>query len=254
MSNATDSIKPKIDDGYWFTLSETLISKASENREQAASRLQNLIIWLWGIYTASATVGFALSGKALSFWPTVLIAGASASLIAVYWSTVWVQMPILCEFDPRSPTEIKEAYKHGAVAKDHRLKLTIFLSVLAAFMVSLALITASVSKEQKPTVPPFIVSLHPKADKRILSITALVGPTKTVTVHVHPLTPTSTGLSNDDCNFMFMPTGEGLLQTSIPLNTNAEQLEVTLDWEDATGMRTRISKNVREDSHLEHPT
>ncbi len=180
MSNAHDAIKPKIDDGYWFTFSETLVSKASETREQAASKLQNLVLWLWGIYTASATVGFALSGKALSFWPTVLIAGASASLIAVYWSTVWVQMPFLCAFDPRSPTEIKEAYKQGAVAKATRLKLTLFLSVLAAFMVSPALIIASVSKEQKPTVPSFLVSLHPRADKRVLSITALVGPIKTV--------------------------------------------------------------------------
>lgn len=253
MSDANDSIKPKIDDRYWFTFSETLVSKASENREQAAGKFQNLVIWLWGIYTASATIGFTLSGKELSFWPTFLITAASASLIGVYWSTVWVQMPILVEFDPRSPTEIKEAYKRGAVAKDNRLKLTLFLSILAAFMVSLALIIASVSEEQKLAVPSFIASIHSKADKRILSITASVGQIKTVTVCLHPITPTSNDKSKDDRSFIFMPTEEGLLQTSIQLDTNAEQVEVTLDWDDAMGMRTRISKNIREEKQLEHP-
>ena len=88
-------VKPKVDDQFWFDLSEKLVVAAADRRDQAALKIQNLVVWLWGIYTASASIGFALSAKDLSFWPTFTIASASAALVGVYWATVWVATPTL---------------------------------------------------------------------------------------------------------------------------------------------------------------
>jgi len=206
------AIKPKIDDQYWFNYSETLVSNAQTKREKAAETLQKLVVWLWGIYTASAAVGFALAEKALPLWQTLLIASASASLIAVYWGTVWIQMPILVEFDPRSPTEISGAHKIGLDKKDKRLRLTVFLSILAAILVSLSIIFASVGKEHKILELGFEASIHATDEGRLLSLTGDVGKTKKVTVYVQPILSDST--SEKARMFILTPSEESLIQTS----------------------------------------
>lgn len=208
MSKNGEPIKPQLDDRYWFSLSEALVSKSQENREQAANKLQNLVIWLWGIYTAFAAVGFALSGKALTFWTATLIAAASTSLIAVYWGTVWVQIPILVEFDPRSPTEIKDAFTKGIEIKNRRLKVTLFLSLVAAIMVSLALVLASVSKERESNVPGFVAAIHSTIGNRTLAVTAIVGQTKKVLICACPLPPGGKAVEDENKRscLTFIPT------------------------------------------------
>jgi hypothetical protein len=237
-----NGIKPKIDDAYWFTFSEKLVNNAQDSRDQAAGKLQALVVWLWGIYTASAAVGFALSGKGLSWGSTLLIAAASFFLVAVYWGAVWVQVPVLVKFDPRSPTEIMQAYKTSLARKDRRLKVTLGLSMIAAIMVSLALIIASVSGE-KVTASGFVASIHSTKGGRELSLTGTVGQTKVVTVHVRPVG----GKPVESRSFTRIPTDKGLLQTSIPLDTNVSEVEVTLEWEDSGRTKTQLSKTVREE-------
>lgn len=243
MNGGNEPIRPKIDNRYWFAYSETLVGKAQESRDQAAEKLQKLVAWLWGIYTAGAAVGFALSGKTLSLWPTVVIAAASAFLIAVYWCTIWVQVPVVAKFDPRSPGDIREAYNACVVAKNRRLKITLFLSVLAAFMVSLALLVASVSQGQKSEVQAFAATIHADGDKRTLSITGEVGKTKKVKVHVQPII--SGKESGKRSELVLIPTDSGLLQTSLPLDTDVTEAEVTLEWEDPTLMKVQLSKRIR---------
>jgi hypothetical protein len=245
VNDAPDPVKPKIDDRYWFTFSETLVSKAPEKFEQAASKLQTLVVWLWGLYTASAAVGFGLSGKALAFWPTLLIASASASLIAVYWGSVWVQAPVIVEFDPRSPTEIMKAYGSSVKVKAKRLKITLALSVLAAVMVSLALISASVSKQETPTAPAFEASIHSEDNRRTLAVTGTVGDAKKVTVYVQPLA--TGGKAKESRSFTFMPTKGGLLQTNVPLDTKVAEIEIKLEWDTSTGMKINLSRRVGEE-------
>ena len=113
MGTEAGATVPEVDDQYWLKYSKAPADSALEKRDEAAAKAQNLAVWLWGIYTAYAAVGFVLSGKQLSILSVVLIASASAFLIAVYWATVWVQMPIPTRFDPRSPSEIREAYANA---------------------------------------------------------------------------------------------------------------------------------------------
>src|ERR1700687_480376 len=118
--------QPKIDDQYWFNFSETLVSKALDARDQAAAKLQTFALWLWGIYTTLAAIGFTLAAKNLSVADTATIASASGALIVVYWLTIWVQMPKLVGFEPRSPDDImKKAYAANVRAKQWRLNIAL---------------------------------------------------------------------------------------------------------------------------------
>ena len=55
------TVKPSIDDQFWFDWSKAHVEGALERRQQAFEKLQNLVLWLWGIYTTFAAVGFTLS-------------------------------------------------------------------------------------------------------------------------------------------------------------------------------------------------
>ena len=112
-----DRPTPKVNDQYWFDWSKAVLSTSIRQRDKAAAKLQNLAVWLWGIYTASAAVGFSLSGKDLSIASTLLIALGSAGIISVYCASAWVQSPKFTEFDPRAPDEIRSAYSQILVSK-----------------------------------------------------------------------------------------------------------------------------------------
>lgn len=241
-----ESVGPKVNDSFWFDYSETLVSSAQEKREKAAGSLQKLVIWLWGIYTASAAVGFTLSDHAPSFWPTFIIASASALLIAVYWGTVWIQMPILLEFDPRSPTEISEAHRTSVVIMNSRLRVTVFLSILAAIMVSLSIIFASVSTEQKNLVPGFEALIHLPDKGRILALTGYVGKAEKVIVYVRPILSDSTSVKTH--SFALIPSENGFIQTSLSITMikpDSSNLYVTLQWVDSDSLEVKISKIIQ---------
>ena len=187
MSQPGKSVVPKIDDAYWFEYSKNLLDGAQNKREAAAAAIQKLVVWLWGIYTASAAIGFTLSGKELSFWPAIIIAAASGALIIVYWGTVWVQVPIIAHFDPRSPTEIKDAYNNAVRTKSFRLNVTLVGSVFAAIMVSLALMVASVSKPLKEDYSNISTTVSELSGTQFLSVTAWVGGPDKVTVIATPI-------------------------------------------------------------------
>lgn len=249
MNDAAEPIVPKIDDRYWFSYSESLVKAGLENRDKAAATIQTFAIWLWGIYTASAAVGFGLAGKEFAFWPTVLIALGSASLIAVYWGTILVQMPVLVAFDPRSPDDIMRVYVTNVAKKDQRLKITLGLSVLAGIMVSVALVVASVARPNKAVVPSFSAVLSTSDSGRILSVMGYVNRTKMVTMQVNPTAP---GTPESDMQTQtYVPTENGLIQTSTRLKTKADEVSVTLEWENENGMRTRLVRKIRDEGKVE---
>jgi hypothetical protein len=176
------AVKPSIDDQFWFDWSKTQIEGALERRLQAFEKLQNLVLWLWGIYTSFAAVGFTLSSKSLELGPTLLIALASGLLIAVYWACVWGQLPISIEFDPRSPTEIKQAHLKSITTKDMRLRIALGLSVVAAIAVALALVVAGTA--QSKATPGLETSGKVMGDRVQIAITATIKPKTDVVLEV----------------------------------------------------------------------
>ena len=251
MSDADGSIKPEIDDAFWFKLSGNLVTEAQTVRNDSAAKLQTFALWLWGIYTGSAAIGFTLAGKSLSLLVKILIIAPSVVLIAVYCTTVWVLMPVFeMEFDPRSPTQIKRVYENFIGEKTRRLKYALGMAVVAALLVALALVTASLSKEQKvtPPAPPpahytFAAAIHTKDDKRTLALTGRVGQTTKVILDLQPIP-----LSGKNPQPLSMPIRpeDGLLQTSIPLGAMTPPLTLSLEWEDPTGLKIKLSRTLKE--------
>jgi hypothetical protein len=90
-----DAAKPAINDQFWFDYSKKLVTEAIQSRTDAGAKIQTLTIWLWGIYTASASVGVALSKMPYSPAVIILIALPVPMLIAAYWMSVWAQLPVI---------------------------------------------------------------------------------------------------------------------------------------------------------------
>jgi hypothetical protein len=244
MSQPAKPVVPLIDHAYWFDYSKKMIDGAQNKREAAAASIQKLVVWLWGIYTASAAIGFTLSGKELSFWPAILIAAASGALIIVYWGTVWVQVPITIAFDPRSPTEIESAYSKAVKTKSFRLSMTLFGSVIAAIMVSLALMVASVVKPVKQDYSNIITDVEEYNGRQILSVTAWVGETDKVVVTATPLLPDNK--KGESAQAYILPSKEGLVQTSMPIPANSyKTILLELQWTSKSGTEIKISKGIK---------
>lgn len=234
-----DETKPKLNDSYWFDYSEKLVTNASEKRDQAAEKLQKMVLWLWGIYTTYAAVGFALSEKSLDIASVTIIVAASAALIAVYWSTVWVQMPITFTYDPRCPEDIQDTHSKIINEKSKRLNITLSLSVIAAGLVSVALFVASTGNN---TIPDntFLAEVSNNNGKTYLALTAYVTHSDKVIVKVDS---TDSDFSNPEL-FVIKPTADGMIQTSLEIKQTKKDLMVQLEWEDDKKAKTTISKTV----------
>lgn len=241
-NSASSKPTPTVNDSYWFDYSKKFVDGAVERRDKAAEVLQKLVLWLWGIYTASAAIGFGLAGKELDFWPTILIAAASGLLILVYWCTVWVQIPKAYGFDPRSPTEIEETHSRIVLSKSRRLTFTLFMSVVAAVFVSIAIVVASVSKSQKPAQTDLRAALSLDGVEQVLSLTAQVGDTPAAKLDVTALS--KAGAELEKTSLRLMPTEAGLIQTSVRLKSNLEKAQVKLTWSQKSGVEVQLAKVV----------
>lgn len=136
---------PAIDMAYWFAYSKTLVDGAVKQRDDAAERLQNLVTWLWTIYTAGVTVGVTLGKASLAEWQAVLLGIPSIMLPLVYCMTLWVRGPNLVTFDPRSPSDIEGVYDKAVQSKTKRLRLTVFVAYVTTVVVGVAIIGSSLA-------------------------------------------------------------------------------------------------------------
>lgn len=242
MGTPTDPPVPQVDDAFWFDYSKKLIENAIERRDQAAAKLQKLVLWLWGIYTGSAAIGFSLSEKDLSLGVTLLVASASASLIAVYWGTFWVQMPIRTDsFDPRSPDEISSAYLSSLEKKDSRLKLTLVLSIIAAVMVSVSLLATSVSDKVSQTTS-LSALLKKSGNSRLIALSATGISAESVHVTVHSVP--ENGSRKLLVNAVSIPTNNGILQTSLSYQEPVDIVDINLEWKQKDGLNMRINRRI----------
>jgi hypothetical protein len=247
--NGENPLKPKIDDQYWFELSDQLVRNTQQGPAEAAEKLQTFVQWLWGIYTGGAAIGLTLSPQSFSRVQLTLIALGSLALVVVYWFAVYVQLPVAVEFDPRSPTEIREAYKFGVSVKNRRLQWTILASALAAVLMTLGLVWDKIAPPANAIAPWFDLSLHVEGKNRALALTGEIGAAGTggeisepqkVIVKVQP------AAFYGDMKpqiYALIPFGEhGRLQTSLPIHFNTDSLNVILEWKNAGGTTIRLSR------------
>lgn len=154
--------EPKVDHQFWFDFSAKLVGSAIERRDEAAGRLQSLIVWLWTIYTATAAAGFALTERELPTGLAVLVAAPSVLLVLAYFATVWARNPVLREFDPRVPEDIEaRLYSTTVRRKQWRLGIALSLAGLAAAGVACALVAAALHRSEGYSYPVVEASLEP---------------------------------------------------------------------------------------------
>ena len=139
--------------------------------------------------------------------------------------------------------EIKQAYNKSVTTKSRRLNITLLGSVVAAIMVSIALIVASVSKPVRHDYSEIQTKIDTIDGKSVLSVLAWVGETKKVTVTASEL------LKNDKqgekVKAVILPTKQGLLQTSMTFNKKSiSHMHLQLQWTSKKGNEISISKNI----------
>ena len=228
--------KPAIDKQFWFDLSKEMVEGAASKRNEAAGKLQKFIVWLWGIYTASAAVGIALSKTSYSLPVIILIASPSAILIFAYWLALWVQMPVPIQFDRRISAEIRDAHKKGVKTKSRKLNWAIALSLISAVLVSLALIAASLSKQ---AVSSDFKAYYETIQERNAIVVAGHFPTDTkITLRISAVP----GASKE---YIYITSHSGELQKNIELDFTSDKYDVEVEWQEKDGLVRSLRRTVK---------
>jgi hypothetical protein len=242
MAEESKKIVPQVDDAYWFDFSKKVVDTAITRRDEAAGNLQKLVLWLWGIYTSSATIGFALSGKELSFGYTLIIASASILLIFVYWCTVWIQLPSLVKFDVRSPDDIKEAYNTMVITRNKKMVFTVFLSIIATVMVSVGLMVASISKPEK-TQASMEALLLVGQNENIVSFSGALPNASSATIVIEPISSDVADKASP-ITMKLVPL-QGIIQSSTKIDKRYKSALVRFIWMDGKATEYQIAKNAK---------
>jgi len=228
------TISPAIDDAYWFAYSKTIVEKSIASRNDQSAKLQNMIGWLWTIYTASAVVGLNLGKANYSFGVTLAIAFPSVILIFAYWSAVNAQSPVDLEFDPRSPTEIREAYIYAVGQKRRQFFWARFWSIVAGFFVAIVLLAGSFCKQ---SVSPEFGAIK-KGDE--VSVWGRGIPAEAVSINIFakdsesaPINKTSAPCST-----------RGDFATQVEVKSQAKGLVAKIEWTDPKKVNHTMARAV----------
>jgi hypothetical protein len=147
MTSRNSGPRPAIDDGFWFDLSKTLIIDAAARQTEAAARVQNLVGWLWTVYTATVAAGSLFGNLSSSEMGTLVV--PAILLIIAYASTVKAQIPLIVAFDPRSPDDIEEAYDITTRTRSRWLSMASVLAALATAVMIAVLVFLSRHSEKQ---------------------------------------------------------------------------------------------------------
>lgn len=241
-----------IEDPFWFALSKDWINNSISNLDADAAKLQTLLGWLWGVYTAGASIGIALSKLSYPLYVNILIGLPSVVLIIGYWLAGWAQMPLgsLSEdepdsknkykFDPRAPAEIKGVYKETVKAKRSRLYWVLVTSGLAAVLVAAAIATASFSHQA--SAPNFLATVRTQNGHDTIGLTGHFPADTQIIVRV--ATTSTSGSSNVLKELPYMTSSTGDIQTNIGLDSTAQKYTVTVEWKEKDGMVLTLQRNI----------
>ncbi len=159
-----------INDFYWFSRSRAMVDNAITSREEAAGKLVTAVGWFWTVYSTTAIIGTAISDIIMP-WPlTVALVLPTIFLLLAYLLGLHVIIPHDGRFDPRSPTEIEEAYQAVLQLKRRRLKVAVIATTLAAGTVVAAILVASTSAPESTTTS-FLAHYESKGEHGVLVVT-----------------------------------------------------------------------------------
>ena len=251
-SSASSPSEEPIDDSFWYTLSKDWVKNAIPTLDADSAKLQTILGWLWGVYTAGASIGIALSKLSYPLYINVLIGLPSVVLIIGYWLAGWAQMPLgslrkdepaskdKYKFDPKSAQEIDEVYKETVKAKRGRLYWVLSTSGLASVLVAAALITASFSHQTY--IPEFQAMISTQNGQDTIGLTGHLPADTQIIVRV--AVPSGTGESRVLKELPYMTSSTGDVQANIQMDSTAQKYIVTLEWKVKDGTVSTLQKNI----------
>ena len=233
--------KPRVDDQFWFDISKQIVEGALTRRDEAAAKLQKLIAWLWAIYTASAALGLTLTKAAYPPAVIALIVAPSPVLVLAYVLAVFVEMPRTVQFDARAPRQIEREYHTTLLKKASRLRWSLAATSLAAALVSVAIIAASVSKQTAPY--DFTAHLNNIGQQQTISLAAVLPPSTLIVLRFTALN-TAGKIRGTPEEFRYTSTEAGDLYMNIPLRAQADAYEVILAWQEPGGPLRTLTRAI----------
>jgi hypothetical protein len=242
-----------IDDSFWFALSKDWTKNNISNLDADAAKIQTILGWLWGVYTAGASIGIDLSKLSYPLWVNILIGLPSVALILGYWLAGWAQMPAglsqekdepssvdKYQFDPTFPAEIKGVYKDIIKTKRSRLLKVLVTSGVAALLVVAAVAAASFNHQASAT--NFMAMVSSQNGKDTIRINGHLPDDTQVTVIV--VTPLTSGGSSVLKELPYMTSSAGDIQANIGLDSMSQEYTITLEWQQADSMMVTLQRFI----------
>ena len=226
--------QPQVDDQFWFDTSKELVQKSLSSVDAAADKLQSLIGWLWGIYTAGAAIGLSLAKLTYSVGILILIASPSVALIVAYLMISTVYSPKKVEIKYKVPYDIKKKYSDIVQSKYYRYLWSFGMTAIAAVLVAVALITASVVKQPQPTEPAFQANLLNKE----LTVSGSIAASTNYVIKL--------GLPPDATELPGITSGDGKFSFSTTLKSAPDSIVVAISWADSNEVIHSIQQTIKQ--------
>ncbi len=146
MSSDGEDTPELVDDYYWLRRAGELITANSNLRSDAAKQLMVALSWLWSVYTGAAILGAHLKHLETGSAVAILIAAPSLVIVVAYAAAVYAYMPLVVEFDPRDPAEVRTAYTDGVERGWRRLRFALALAAVAGVSIAAAIVATVSAK------------------------------------------------------------------------------------------------------------
>ena len=228
-----------VDDIYWLAYSKKTIENTIVSINDAASKLEKMILWFWGIYTASFTIGITINLISAPFPVLILLASPIVSLILTYWLCNWAQLPVISMFSPQIPEEIKHSFNRAARIKNRRLKVTLLSTFFSALLLSLALFSLAFVKKKENLQVNFA---YEKTINKV--IIDGIFPKKT---NIHIEADSIKSKSNSNINFFntdIKILDREYLNCNIPILRSTSVINIKVTWKDNSEVQHTMYKEV----------
>ena len=226
MADDNQNIAPKIDDQYWFDMSEKMVSGSIERLDKAIESVKTLINWAWGVYIASSILTVEYKDVE-EWWVLALLSAPYLVLILSYWSSNMAQLPVPIGFDARSPTMIRQAYITTYDAKAKALKSLRWWSFLSLFSMGLALTVAFWVKNTKQPPGTFDGQVVKNAGRSVLLVQGDLPANQKIDVDI---TQTFKTGKPWDTAYPLLNGRRGTFRCEVPVRDSATTIALTLRW------------------------
>ncbi|MFE4467258.1 hypothetical protein ACFRFH_00460 [Leifsonia sp. NPDC056824] len=122
-------------DRFWLQRGTALISTSLPELSAQATRLATAVAWFWSLYLA-VVAAWSVTSHAVPIVAAIPV----ITIMIAYLGALYAQFPVAAEFDPRSPEQVKIAYRRMIVVKRGRLFTVYGLLLISAIGIAVVLV------------------------------------------------------------------------------------------------------------------